>query len=365
MATADPARKHAAKYSATLEQSDAVPLVAGLAADPAAGPAVPWYTTVAVGQCISVLVTATAVSSTVLSTRLDGRTTPGFQSLCAYVLLAAAFGRAAVSTVHRRSWLEFFGIACFDVAANYLVVLAYRYTSIVSVMLLDCFTIVVVMTLSRVARGTRYRRAHCAGAGVCVAGLCTTVLSDYVALSACGTPQHPQAIKGDLLCLLGAALYGVSNVAQETLVRRHGFTTYLGGLSCAACALALGQVAAFELGDIRATPWADTVVLGAFAGYAVALALAYTTTSWLFTWSDACFFNLSLLTSDIYAALFAAFAQGQHFNPFLLVAFGVTAAGIGIYESAPAPSAGEPAVDCRTICRRPSAAPLLGGEDSV
>ena len=35
-------------------------------------------------------------------------------------------------------------------------------------------------------------------------------------------------LKGDLLCLGGAALYAISNVAQEFLVKNHSITEYLG-----------------------------------------------------------------------------------------------------------------------------------------
>ena len=47
-----------------------------------------------------------------------------------------------------------------DVEANACVVLAYSYTTLTSVMLLDCFTIPCVMVLSRVALKARCPRGR-------------------------------------------------------------------------------------------------------------------------------------------------------------------------------------------------------------
>lgn len=46
-------------------------------------------------------------------------------------------------------WWKYMLLALADVQGNFLVVCAYKYTSISSAMLLDCFTIPVVMLLSK------------------------------------------------------------------------------------------------------------------------------------------------------------------------------------------------------------------------
>jgi hypothetical protein len=48
-------------------------------------------------------------------------------------------------------------LALADVEANYIIVLAYQYTSITSVTLLDCATIPFAMAFSHLALGTRYK----------------------------------------------------------------------------------------------------------------------------------------------------------------------------------------------------------------
>jgi solute carrier family 35 protein F1/2 len=58
------------------------------------------------------------------------------------------------------------------------VVEAYQYSSITSITLLDCWTIVWVIILTWYVLGTRYSFWQFLGAGTCVAGLCLVLLSD-------------------------------------------------------------------------------------------------------------------------------------------------------------------------------------------
>lgn len=58
------------------------------------------------------------------------------------------------------------------------VVKAYQYTSLTSVMLLDCWTIPSVIFLTWMFLKTRYRFRKFAGVGICVAGLVMVVFSD-------------------------------------------------------------------------------------------------------------------------------------------------------------------------------------------
>lgn len=58
------------------------------------------------------------------------------------------------------------------------VVKAYQYTSLTSVMLLDCWSIPSVMVLTWLFLSTKYRFKKIAGVVVCVAGLVVVVFSD-------------------------------------------------------------------------------------------------------------------------------------------------------------------------------------------
>lgn len=137
------------------------------------------------------------------------------------------------------AWWKYALLAFTDVQGNYLVVKAYQYTSITSVMLLDCFTIPFAMALSRLFLRTRvralapggarpltqtprraqYSLVHLGGVALCLAGLVLLIVSDAGSLSARGASGR-NALVGDLLCIAGSFLYAVTNVGQEALVKR-------------------------------------------------------------------------------------------------------------------------------------------------
>ena len=59
-------------------------------------------------------------------------------------------------------------LAVADVEGNFLAVKAYQYTTITSVMLLDCFTIPCCMVLSRLFLAAKVAHLGCLGVRVCV-----------------------------------------------------------------------------------------------------------------------------------------------------------------------------------------------------
>lgn len=75
------------------------------------------------------------------------------------------------------------------------------------------------MVLSRLILRAQYNQKHLTGVALCLAGLGLTVLSDLEGEEA--EAHYPHALKGDLLCILGAALYAGSNVMQEDFVKNH------------------------------------------------------------------------------------------------------------------------------------------------
>lgn len=67
------------------------------------------------------------------------------------------------------------------------VVKAYQYTSLTSVMLLDCWTIPSVIFLTWMFLKTKYRMKKFVGVATCVAGLVLVVFSDVHAGDRAGT----------------------------------------------------------------------------------------------------------------------------------------------------------------------------------
>ena len=157
-------------------------------------------------QCCSLLVTATGVFSQLLAAR--GVNVPTTQSVANYLLLSTYLlrwslgrGRSEPSALRPWQWLL---LAIVDVEANYLLVLAYQYTDITSVTLLDGFTVPCVMVLSRGLFGRRFSRRQLFGVMLCLGGLAVLVATDA---SHGNTQQAKQPLLGDALVLAGAALY--------------------------------------------------------------------------------------------------------------------------------------------------------------
>ena len=121
-----------------------------------------WWKSFALGQVISLLIAGTGVSSSFLVEW--GVSVPTTQNALNYALLLFTYlGYRAVT----RGWPHLFRLhlpwwryallGLCDVEANFLIVLAYRYTTITSVMLIDCWTIPCVMVLSFLFLGARYQ----------------------------------------------------------------------------------------------------------------------------------------------------------------------------------------------------------------
>ena len=337
--------------------------------------------TVLQGQLISLLITGTGVFASILSD-LDANI-PMLLSFLNYVLLSMFIWRRRVvlnicgsprssgsdgglapvafmdekdginnsgqmSLVQRRTAFKcsigisrqllgyYLGAALIDVEANFLIIQAYNYTSITSIMLLDCFTIPCAMALSYVFLGCRYTYRHLYGVLLCILGLICIVISD---LSSEDTMYGSSPFYGDLLCLLGSGLYAVSNVCQEYLVKYHDRDEYLGFVGSCGAVISLLQLLSLNFNQLRKTNFTSTVLVS-ISGFVSCLFLMYINTSAFLQHGDSTFFNLSLLTSDIYAVLFSYFFYGNLVKWLYFVAFALVASGLFIYHSADAPLLG-------------------------
>jgi len=260
----------------------------------------------------------------------------------------------------QQKWWKYLLMAIVDVEANYLVVLSYRLTSITSVMLLDCFTIPSVMVLSRVVLGTKYSHQHLLGAVLCFLGLCLTVLSDVLSPEYGNSemdgdgPEYPYALWGDLICLCGAFLYACMNVAEEAVVKTGSRTEFLGMLGLCGFSVSLLQVSLTEWSGLHRLMHIGPTRTGYLAGYVSCLFLMYSLVSVFLRLADAALFNLSLLTSDPYAVVFAFFTQGRLVNWLYVVSFFVTMTGLVIYSRQPPVSPGTPRPTDEPAPRAPS-----------
>ncbi|KAL6865110.1 hypothetical protein ACP4OV_016261 [Aristida adscensionis] len=300
------------------------------------------------GQLLSLVVTATGFASSDLSRR--GINVPTSQSLLNYLLLGLVYGSILL---HRRKplqmkWYYYLVLGLVDVEANYLVVKAYEYTSLTSVMLLDCWAIPAVIFLTWMFLKTKYSFRKYSGVAICVAGLVLVVFSDVHAGDRAGGVSP---VKGDILVIMGATLYAVSNVSEEFLVKASDQIELMGmlgifGALISACQINciikvqefcfntlhfLAILSIFERNEIKSIHWNIGAVVP-FIGFAIAMFMFYSLVPILLKISGSTMLNLSLLTSDMWAILIRVFAYHEKVDWMYYVAFAAVAVGLVIYS---------------------------------
>ncbi|KAJ3683171.1 hypothetical protein LUZ60_013398 [Juncus effusus] len=280
------------------------------------------------GQVVSLLVTSTGLFSSDLSRR--GIDAPTSQSLLNYLLLSIIYGGIILYRWRplQIKWYYYLLLGFVDVEANYLVVKAYQYTSMTSVMLLDCWTIPCVIFLTAIFLKTRYQIGKLVGVAICVAGLVLVVFSDVHAGDRAGG-RSP--VKGDVLVIAGSTLYAISNVSEEFVVKSGDRIELMAMLGLFGAIISAFQISIFEREELQSIHWTKDAVVP-FLGFAVAMFLFYSTVPVLLKMSGSTMLNLSLLTSDMWAILIRIFAYQEMVDWIYYVAFAAVVVGLLIYS---------------------------------
>nr|KAF6467816.1 solute carrier family 35 member F2 [Rousettus aegyptiacus] len=189
--------------------------------------------TIALGQMLSLCICGTAITSQYLTEKYKVNT-PMLQSFINYcllfliytVMLAFQSGSDNLLYILKRKWWKYILLGLADVEANYLIVRAYQYTTLTSVQLLDCFGIPVLMALSWFILYARYRVVHFIAVAVSLLGVGTMVGADILAERK--NDSGSDVLIGDVLVLIGACLYAVSNVCEEYIVKKLSRQEFLG-----------------------------------------------------------------------------------------------------------------------------------------
>jgi len=206
---------------------------------------------------------------------------------------------------------------------------AYQYSYITSVTLLDCWTVVWVIILTWYALGTRYSFLQFVGAGTCVAGLALVLLSDA---ESTGEPDPSKIpLLGDALVIAGTVFFAFSNVGEEYCVKKKDRVEVVAMLGLFGLVISMVQILVFERKSLEAVTWSPTMI-SLFAGFAVAIFIFYTITPFVLKMSGATLFNLSLLTSDMWAVAIRVLFYHQQINWLYYLAFTVVAVGLIIYS---------------------------------
>ncbi|GBF59917.1 solute carrier family protein [Trichophyton mentagrophytes] len=298
-----------------------------------------FYIVLLLGQILALCITATNTFSGLLSSA--GTSIPAFQTLFNYILLTLVYtsftlyrygARKWWSQLVRRDWWKYLIFAFCDVQGNYFIVLAYRYTTILSAQLINFWAIVMVVLISFTLLRVRYHWAQYAGILVCIGGMGVLFGSDHITGANSGGPEKSRGdlIKGDLFALLGATFYGLTNVAEEYLVSKRPMYEVLGQLGMYATVIMGVQAAIFDRASFQQAVW-NGAVAGYLVGYTLCLFLFYSLAPLLFRLASAAFFNISLLTSNFWGVVIGVKVFGLRIHFLYPIAFVLIIIGQFVY----------------------------------
>ncbi|CAL9120360.1 unnamed protein product [Musa textilis] len=279
------------------------------------------------GQLVSFFLAVASFTSSLIAEL--GTDTPLTQSFFTYLSLSLVYG--AVFLYRRQkllvAWYWYLVLAFVDVQGNYFVIKAYQYSSITSVTLLDCWTIPWVIILTWLVLGTKYSPWQFLGAAVCVLGLGLVLLSDAGISGGGGT----KPIIGDILVIAGTFCYAFSNVSEEYCVKKKDRVELLTMLGVFGVLVSACEISIIERKDLESVKWSATMI-SLFVGFAASAFLFYTIVPFVLKMSGATLFNLSLLTSDMWAVVIRIFFYHQQVDWLYYLAFGLVAMGLIIYS---------------------------------
>ncbi|PLN75183.1 putative membrane protein [Aspergillus taichungensis] len=264
-----------------------------------------FYIVLSLGQLLAIANTATSTFSTLLSQK--GTSIPAFQTFFNYVLLNLIFTsytlyrygiKGWARMVYKHGW-KYIILAFCDVEGNYFIVLAYRYTTMLSAQLINFWAIAVVVVVSFIFLRVRYHISQVLGILICIGGMGVLIASDHLTGTNGGNISSGDQLKGDLFALLGATCYGLANTGEEYFVSTRPVYEVLGQMAFFGMLINGAQAGIFDRASFRSAVW-DSQVGGYLAGYTLCLTLFYTLAPLLFRLSSAAFFNISMLTMNFW-----------------------------------------------------------------
>jgi solute carrier family 35 protein F1/2 len=267
-----------------------------------------FYIILILGQVLAITNTATSTFSTLLSN--DGTSIPAFQTFFNYVLLNIIFTtysfyrygfKGWARMVWYRGW-KYFILAFCDVEGNYFIVLAYRYTTMLSAQLINFWAIAVVVIISFIFLRVRYHISQILGILICIGGMGVLIASDHITGTNGGDISSGSQVKGDLFALLGATFYGLANTGEEYFVSTEPVYEVLGQMAFWGMLINGVQAGIFDRASFRSATW-NSQVGGYLTGYTLCLTFFYCLAPLLFRLSSAAFFNISMLTMNFWGVV--------------------------------------------------------------
>lgn len=181
--------------------------------------------TALLGQAISILISFTGVFTTFLVR--NNASYPLLQSLSSYLVLFIVYTPLLIYNYYKHRTTTFTNFRFFqrpwkyiilgvvDLEANYLVIMAYEYTDIMSVQLLSCLSTPCVLIFSIIILRSSLGLTHAVGSCLAISGAIFLILKDTNEPS----ENANSRIVGDLLCIASSILYALSNVLVECFIK--------------------------------------------------------------------------------------------------------------------------------------------------
>ncbi|KAK9756273.1 hypothetical protein RND81_01G085900 [Saponaria officinalis] len=282
---------------------------------------------VLLGQLISFIMSLSAFSNSFLASL--GVDAPITQSFFTYLSITAVYGsiRLFLRKKLMVSWYYYVPLSFVDVLGNYCVIKAFQFTSITSATLFDCWTIPWVMVLTYFFIGSRYSIWQYFGVAICILGLALALLSD----AGLGGEGGSRPLLGDFLVIVGTLFYALSNVGEEFCVKQKDLVEVISMLGVFGLLISICEITLLERHKLLSIEWSSKVMLG-FAGHAVAGFLFYTLVPFLLKLSGSTLFNLSALTSDMWAVLIRILFYHEQVGWLYYVSFATVALGLVTYS---------------------------------
>lgn len=268
---------------------------------------VDFWLVILIGQILSLCITATNTFSSFLSEL--GTSIPAIQTIFVYALIFLVYFPVALyktggprkffKQTWRNSW-KYIILSFLDVEGNYFTVLAYRYTNLLSAQLLNFWSIVCVVIISFALLKVRYKWFQIGGILICCGGMGILLASDHITGSNGGPGVN--MLKGDLFGLLGATLYGISNVYEEWFVSKRPVYEVLSFLGFFGVIINGVQAAIFDRQAATDATW-NGPVAGYLVGYTFAMLIFYSLAPLILRMGSAAFFDISLLTANFWGVI--------------------------------------------------------------
>ncbi|KAI0008190.1 DUF914-domain-containing protein [Xylariaceae sp. FL0662B] len=287
-----------------------------------------------IGQLLALCITGTNTFTTFLANA--GTSIPAFQTVFNYILLSIIFlpftiyqhGPKKYGKILLRDGWKYFILSFMDVEGNYFTVLAYRYTNILSAQLINYWAIVMVVIISFLLLHVRYKLFQVLGILICCGGMGILLASDHIQ----GVNGGPAAdmLKGDLFALLGATLYGLTNVFEEWFVSKRPMYEVLSFLGLFGMCINGVQAAIFDRESFQQATW-NRAVACYLVGYTLILCLFYSVVPLLLRIASAAFLNLSLLTGNFWGTIIGIHVFGYAIHYLYPIAFVLIILGLAVY----------------------------------